>query len=54
MAFLTGQCKGKIEIFTFSGCWKSCNVAIGKRNCLCLEIDDADSHLPLLSTKKSF
>ena len=30
IAFLPGQCKGKIEIFTFSGCWKSCNVAIAK------------------------
>ena len=27
--------KGKIEIFTFSGCCKSCNVAIGKWKCLC-------------------
>ena len=26
IAFLKGQFKGKIEIFTFSGCWKSCNV----------------------------
>ena len=30
IAFLLGQCKGKIEIFTFSGYWKSCNVAIAK------------------------
>ena len=26
---------GKIEIFTFSGYWKSCNVAIAKLKCLC-------------------
>ena len=26
----------KIEIFTFSGCWKSCNVAIAKLKCLCI------------------
>ena len=27
---------GKIEIFTFSGYWKSCNVAIAKLKCLCI------------------
>ena len=26
---------GKIEISTFSGCWKSCNGAIAKLKCLC-------------------
>ena len=31
IAFCRGSVKGKIEIFTFSECWKSCNVAIGKR-----------------------
>ena len=35
IAFLLGQCKGKIEIFTFSGCWKSCAVAIAKPKYLC-------------------
>ena len=27
---------GKVEIFTCSGCWKSCNVAIAKLKCLCI------------------
>ena len=27
---------GKIEIFTFSGYWKSCNVAIAKLKRLCI------------------
>ena len=27
---------GKIEIFTFSGYWKSCNVPIAKLKCLCI------------------
>ena len=46
IVFLLGQCKGKIEIFTFSECWKSCSVAIATSKYLC--------HLPLLSAKKSF
>ena len=35
ITFLLGQCKGKIEIFTFSGCWKIFNVAIAKPKYLC-------------------
>ena len=33
--FCRDRVKGKIEIFTFSGCWKSCKVAIAKPKCLC-------------------
>ena len=35
IAFLLGQCKGKNWNFSFSGCWKSCAVAIAKAKWLC-------------------
>ena len=28
--------RGKVEFFTCSGCWKSCNVAIANLKCLCI------------------
>ena len=46
---------GKIEIFTFSGYWKSCNVAIAKLKCLCIfKFSTTMSHVPHLSGKKVF
>ena len=45
---------GKIEIFTFSGWWKSGNVATEKAKCLYSWNFNHNSHLPHLSAKRKF
>ena len=51
--FCSDSLNGKIEIFTFSGCWKSGNDAIAKAKCLCTW-NFHNSHLPSFSQKKVF
>ena len=54
IAFLPGQCKGKIEIFTFSGFWKILTLLLQNRNICAQDIFNRNSHLPHLSAKKGF
>ena len=54
IAFLKGHCKGKIEIFIFSGCWKSCNVVLQNQNICSFEILNHNSDLFLLLPEKKF
>ena len=53
IAFLLGQCKGKIEIFHFLDVGKVVTLALQNQNICALEIFNHNSHLPHLSAKKN-
>ena len=53
--FCWDSLKGKIEIFTFSGCWKSGNVAIGKsKTSVHLKFSTRIATFVIFSQKKVF